>query len=206
MTDSAEPAPKDGTPIIPTEEYAEKDIVTTRLTKPKRRILTEEQKEIKREQCRNMREKKKELDQKRKKLKDECDDAAIENLANITKLDKLRRDGNKELVDEMVSLKEEIKTLRESKKPKPKKVRPPSPPPSATEGDFVTGSSEEESEPLPLKTLPPKRRSKKAVSETDSDIPVERPKTSKARGKPKPPQEDKSVQLPPPPKKILLFR
>ena len=234
MTDPVETAPKDPE----TEEYTETDIVTTRLTKPKKRTYTAEQLDKKKEQCRIMREKKQDIVAKRKKLKEECDDATIEHLANITKLDKLRRDGNRDLVEEMSSLKEEIKSLRESKKPKPKEVRPPSPPPSTTEGEFVTGSSEEEteSEPVSLKRPPIRRISKKAVasdealakkreqcrilrekqremieqrkkivSESESDIPVERPKTARAR-KSKPPQEEKSIQIPQPPKKILLFR
>mgnify|MGYP003656258122 CR=1 FL=1 len=225
MTDPVETAPKEAE----TEEYTETDIVTTRLTKPKKRTYTAEQLEKKKEQCRIMREKKQDIVAKRKLLKEECDDAAIENLSNLAKLDKLRRDGNHDLVHEMSSLKEEIKSLRESKrstKPKPKEVRPPSPPPSTTEGEFVTGSSEEEteSEPVSLKkrvssdeALAKKReqcrilrekmieRRKKIVSESESDVPVERPKTARAR-KSKAPQEEKSIQIPQPPKKILLFR
>ena len=220
----------DDTTIEREGDNEERDVITSRLTKPKKRVLTEEGRAIKAEQCRLMREKKKIKDDKLRKLREEADDETIQNLANITKLDKMRIENNQGLIDEMTALRQELQSLKEQKKPKPKNVtqprqtserslrvaRPPSPPPSTTEPEFLTASDDEtetqtetqtetEPEPEPKKRrAPAKRKPRKPVeTETESEVSLVRPKTSRKKRETKPIEEN---TIPTPPKKILLFR
>tara|TARA_R100001443_G_scaffold34251_1_gene48059 strand:+ start:18 stop:656 length:639 start_codon:yes stop_codon:yes gene_type:complete len=207
----------DETTIEREVDTEERDVITSRLTKPKKRVLTEEGRAIKTEQCRLMREKKKIKDDKLRKLREEADDETIQNLANITKLDKMRIENNQGLIDEMTALRQELQSLKEQNKPKPKKVRPPSPPPSTTEPEFLTASDDEtetqtetqtETEPEPPKPkkrrAPAKRKPRKPVeTETESEVSLVRPKTARKKRETKPIEEN---TIPTPPKKILLFR
>ena len=206
----------DETTIEREGDNEERDVITSRLTKPKKRVLTEEGSAIKAEQGRLMREKKKIKDDKLRKLREEADDETIQNLANITKLDKMRIENNQGLIDEMTALRQELQSLKEQKKPKPKKVRPPSPPPSTTEPEFLTASEDEtetqtetqtetEPEPEPKKRrAPAKRKPRKPVeTETESEVSLVRPKTSRKKRETTPIEEN---TIPTPPKKILVFR